>query len=262
MAKNILVATKGDVTTITLNRIKVHNALNPETIRELRMAIEAEGENKTTCAIVLKGNGATFCSGADINWFRELSQLEIAEAKESLKELPELLLSIYNSPKITIAVTHGSVLGGGIGLAAACDFVVSEQGCRFGFREVKLGIAPATISPFVMIKMDSSVAKGLMLTGEYFDGNKANKAGLVSHLAENGGLEHKLQQLLKEVEGSGNYAVQQIKKMVNDARHQQLILKELEGTTTILAGLIHSEDAQQRMKAFFERKKTETLINT
>ena len=255
MTKSIIVDKNKKVATITLNRLQVHNALNPELIKALKATVQELSSDENVEIIVLKGMGPSFCSGADLSWFRQLGKLDMQQTKETLNDLPELLLAIYNSPKITIAATHGSVMGGGIGLVSACDFVVSEENCQFAFKEVKLGIIPATISPFVIMKMDSSKAKGLMLTGEVFNGIKAEMAGLVSHLAANGQLEEGLDKLLNELRGSEANAAQQIKKLINEARHQQLIIKELEGTTAILAELIHSKEVQKRMKMFFDKKK-------
>ncbi len=254
MTNSLIVDKNKKVATITLNRPQVHNALNPELINALKGTVQDLSCDENVEIIVFKGKGASFCSGADLSWFRQLGKLDLQQTKETLNDLPELLLTIYNSPKITITATHGSVMGGGIGLVSACDFVVSEENCQFAFKEVKLGIIPATISPFVSMKMDSSKAKGLMLTGEVFNGIKAGKAGLVSHLAANGQLEKELDKLLNELKGSEANAVQQIKKLINEARHQQLIIKELEGTTAILAELVHSKEVQKRMKLFFDKK--------
>lgn len=248
--KNILVEKTGKVATLMLNRVEVHNALDSETISEMHSAIEVISKDNEINIIVLRGNGKSFCSGADIRWFRDITKKDNPNAISKLKALPQLLLSIYNSPKVTVAAIHGSILGGGIGLVSAYDFVVGEPDCQFAFREVKLGIIPATISPFVIQKMGSQNGKQLMLTGEYFDGSKAKEVGLISHLAEKGKLRKTLDELIEELKSCSPHATKEIKKGI-----VQISEMELNKKTELLYDLLNSKEAKEGIAAFFEKRK-------
>ncbi len=154
--------------TISLNRPEVHNAMNAGMIEEIKAAFEEVKEKKDIRAIVLKGEGKSFCAGADLNYMKEIASFGLEENYQDGLRLASLFKTIYESPKPTIAMIHGAVFGGANGLIAACDMVLADEATRFAFSEVKLGIIPATIAPFVIKRIGEFAAKDLMMTGRRF----------------------------------------------------------------------------------------------
>ena len=144
---------------ISLNRPEVHNAMNEEMIAELTDAFLSFNELKDIRAVVLTGNGKSFCAGADINYMKRIATLGTNENVEDAKKLALMFRSVYNCPIPTIALIFGSVFGGANGILSACDIVIAEENTTFAFTEVKLGIAPATIAPFVIKRIGELVQK-------------------------------------------------------------------------------------------------------
>lgn len=176
--QTILYQINGAVTTITLNRPDKHNALNPLMISELTQSFEYAAKDHKTRVVVLKGNGKSFCAGADLHYMKEIAAFGLEENKADGLKLATLFDTIYHCPKPVVACVHGSVMGGANGLTAACDIVLAEENTVFAFSEVKLGITPATISPYVIRRCGEAAARDLMLTGRGFSA----KEGLRFHL--------------------------------------------------------------------------------
>ena len=164
MKKNyntILYDQVGSVAYISLNRPEVHNAMNEEMIAELTSVFKSFEKTTNTRVIVLTGNGKSFCAGADLNYMKNIATLGFDENVKDGKKLADLFSSVYNCPIPTITNVHGAVFGGANGLIAACDIVIAEKSTTFAFSEVKLGIAPATIAPFVIKRIGEFGAKRL-----------------------------------------------------------------------------------------------------
>src|SRR5579883_3351124 len=164
---------EGSVAHVRLNRPDVRNAFNAELIVELRTAFEQLGSDESVRAIVLSGAGKVFCGGADVAWMRSSLELSFEENVADARAMSQMFRTIDRCPKPVIARVHGAALGGGAGLAAVCDIVVAASDAVFGFTEVKLGIIPAVISPFVLAKIGVSNARALFLTCERFEAKRA-----------------------------------------------------------------------------------------
>ena len=178
--KNILITKDGYQLTIWLNRPEVHNAMNDMMIAELTDAfIEIYALNDIR-VVILRGKGKSFCAGADLNYMKGIAGFGHDENVKDGKRLADLFYTIYKCPFPSVAVVHGSAFGGANGLLAACDIVIAEENTTFAFSEVKLGIAPATISPFVIKRIGEFGAKELMMTGKRFKGKEAEKWHLVN----------------------------------------------------------------------------------
>ncbi len=191
--KTIEILKEGCVTTIWLNRPDLHNAMNDVMIAELTEVFQAVGEQTDLKVVVLRGKGKSFCAGADLNYMKGIAGFGFEENVEDGKRLANLFRSIYVCPVPTIAVVHGAAFGGANGILAACDIVIAEENTTFAFSEVKLGIAPATISPFVIRRIGEFGAKELMMTGKRFKGAEAEKWHLVNHSVAEVALEETLQ---------------------------------------------------------------------
>jgi len=182
MIKNstILTEIKGSTATIWLNRPDKHNALNIEMLSGFLIALQHINSSQAVRIIIIRGKGKTFCSGADLNWMQHSSVLTPAENYSECEVLARCFFELYNSPKVTLCLVHGSSIGGGNGFAAASDICVSENSTIFAFSEVRVGLVPATIAPYVIRKTGRAKAMELMLTGRKFTAEQAAEWGLVN----------------------------------------------------------------------------------
>ena len=173
----VVVADK--VATVTLNRPDVRNAFNEFTIAELSLAFNELGRNEQVRAIVLAANGPAFCAGADLNWMKKMAGYSHSENAEDAEKLADMLRTIYLCPKPVVAKVQGDCYAGGMGLVAACDISVASTGASFCLSEVKLGLIPATISPYVIKSMGENAARRYFLTAEKFSAQEAHRIGFV-----------------------------------------------------------------------------------
>ena len=211
------VTRSGSLTTVALNRPDSHNALNAALIEELTRYFEAVAEDQETRVVVLSGEGRSFCAGADIGYMRETAGLSYEENLEDARRLAMMFWTINECPKPVVAKVQGVAMGGGAGLLAAADVVVADSEARFAFSEIKLGIAPATISPFVVRKIGVSHARSLFLTGERFGAERAREIGLVHRVVSSEGLDEAVQEKVGELLEGGPVAQATLKsEMVQD----------------------------------------------
>jgi methylglutaconyl-CoA hydratase len=177
--KNILLEINENVATVTLNRPDVHNAFNNEMITEIAEAFKGLEKNKEARVVLLQGNGKSFSAGADLNWMKKAAGFGKAKNISDAKRLHQMFLSIEKSPKPVIAKIHGAALGGACGLVAAADMAYAYEDAQFGFSEVRLGLIPAVIAPFVLKKIGVGFAREFFLTGERFGAAVACRIGLI-----------------------------------------------------------------------------------
>lgn len=253
-SKNILVEKNGYALTVWLNRPEVHNAMNDEMIAELTTAFIGFRELNDTRFILLRGKGKSFCAGADLGYMKGIAAFGFEENKNDGKRLARLFNSIYQCPLPTIAVVHGSAFGGANGLLAACDIVIAEENTTFAFSEVKLGIIPATISPFVIKRIGEYGAKEFMLTGKRFKAKEAKKWHLVNHSVAEDELEAEINKLTKQFVSSAPNAVKQTKYMIGEVTGKN-IEDVIDYTSKKIADLRASEEGQEGMASFLEKRK-------
>lgn len=244
------------VTTIWLNRPDLHNAMDDVMIAELTPVFKTIGKNKDIRCVVLRGKGKSFCAGADLNYMKSIAGYGYEENVGDGKKLAALFGAIYDCPVPTIAVVHGAAFGGANGLLSACDIVIAEEHTTFAFSEVKLGIAPATIAPFVIKRIGEFGAKALMMTGKRFKAPEAEKWHLVNDAVNEKVLEEKLQKTIKQLMSSAPGAVRETKKLVNKVIASQSIDEDLISfTANKIAELRASDEGQEGMSAFLEKRK-------
>ena len=231
-----------DVLRVTLARPESRNAFDAALIGELAQAFVDVGSAR---AVVLRGDGPSFCAGADVEWMRASADLTVEENVADANGLRRMLEAIDGCPAPVVAAVHGHALGGGIGLVACSDVVLAEQLTVFAFSEVKLGIVPAVISPFALRKIGESAARRYFVTGERFNAETALRIGLVHEVTDD--LDAAIEQILGELRTAGPRA----------ARHaKRLVLERPEGPETAqrIAGRRTSAEGQEGLRAFLERR--------
>lgn len=243
----------GPVAHVRLQRPDVRNALGGELIESLRSTFEELAQAADVRAIVLSGEGSVFCGGADIVMMRESLELSHAENVGGARALSEMYRAIDMCPKPVIAKIHGAALGGGAGLAAVCDVAIAATDTVFGFTEVKLGIIPAVISPFVLAKIGPSHARALFLTGERFDARRAQTIGLVHEVVVGDALDLAVERVTSEVLSAGPQAVAAIKQLIARVRETDYAeSKELTAEATAAQRV--SSEGQEGLRAFLDRR--------
>lgn len=245
----------GPIARINLNRPDRHNALILEMISELDQALDMISERDELLFVQLSGNGRSFCAGADLNWFYGSDEKNPDKNATRYKQLADLLLKLHQLPLVTIACVRGNVFGGGIGLMAACDFVLAETNTRFMFSEVKLGLLPATILPFVVKRLSVQNLRKWILTGTLFSVHEAHSAGLADDIYTEDQLENKLEMLMNSYTDASPSAIKKAKKMINQVTSGEIGVTDTELTAGILAQALSSADGQEGINAFLEKRK-------
>jgi methylglutaconyl-CoA hydratase len=233
----------GTILRVTLAKPERRNAFDAELIGELREAFSDVGEARV---VLLSGEGESFCAGADIEWQRSAIDLSFDENVDDAMRLFAMMQAIEGCPAPVLARIQGYALGGGAGLAAAVDIAVASEDAVFGFSEVKLGIIPAVISPFVLPKIGEAAARRYFLTGERFDAQAALRIGLVHEVADD--LDGAVERVVGELLSSGPQAAREAKRLIR-TRPQG------EETAQWAARMRASEEGQEGLRAFLERRK-------
>jgi methylglutaconyl-CoA hydratase len=254
MAGAVNLTIERSVARVSLARPEVRNAFNAEVIAELRAIFEQLAAHKTVRAVVLSGEGSVFCGGADVSWMRASLELSFDQNVGDAEHMSLMFRAIDRCPHPVIARVHGAALGGGCGLAAVCDVVVSSDDAVFGFTETKLGIIPAVISPFVLAKIGRSYARSLFLTGERFSAERAREIGLVHRVVGIAQLDAEVDAVLSELLGAGPEAVAAAKRLVADV-YALGDDAAMQLTTNAIALRRTSAEGQEGLRAFLERRK-------
>jgi methylglutaconyl-CoA hydratase len=235
----------GEVLRVTLARPEQRNAFDAALIGELTAAFADVGDAR---AVLLSGEGPSFCAGADVEWQRASIDLSYDENVEDALRLYRMLSAIDGCPAPVVARVHGYALGGGSGLVACADIAVAAADTTFGFSEVKLGIIPAVISPFVLPRIGSGAARRYFLTGERFAAETALRIGLVHEVVPAGELDDAVARVLGELETAGREAAREAKRLIRDGPRD-------EETAKIAARLRAGEEGQEGLRAFLERRR-------
>lgn len=253
--KTIISTIRGPVATIALNRPRVRHAINLEMIRELTDTFSQLNSDSSIRFIHLRSDGEHFCAGADLKWMKEgLNQSEEELLEESL-ELARLFLLMRTISPIIVTSVQGKVMGGANGLVAASDIVLAEESAVFAFSEVKLGLLPATIAPFVLKRIGKSKAAAWMISGRPFSAREAFGAGLLDFICGKGQLEAESEKLLRDLLSGGPRAMAGIKKMINDYDAGEKMEDLLQKSAHMLARSRKAAEGQEGMKAFLEKRK-------
>jgi methylglutaconyl-CoA hydratase len=252
--KTLLVEESEGVLLITLNRPEVHNAFNDELITEAIDLFRGVGQRDVR-AVVLRGSGSNFCAGADLNWMSRMIKYSRDENVRDSSNLARMYACINECPLPVIGRIQGAAIGGGVGLVAVCDIAICTRDSKFGLAEVKLGILPAVISPYVITKIGETHARALFLTGERFDAERALHVGLVHRIVEDtAALDAAVNETIELIKSSGPQAVRECKKLIaHVASHD--ILDAVPYTIEAIATRRVSDEGQAGMNAFLKKDK-------
>jgi len=242
------------VARIWLNRPDVRNAFDGLMVSELRRVLFGLRSEDGVRVIVLGGRGAAFCAGADLHWMKAMAGFSRDENLREAQSLADLFFTVYESPKPVVARVHGAALGGGAGLVAACDLPVAALGTRFGFTEVRLGIIPAVVSPYVIGKIGESAARELFLTGERFEAVRAAEIGLVRAAVPEEDLDATVEGRVEELLHAGPQAVAEAKALIREVAWRRVESVQ-RYTVERIADLRISDEGQEGMRAFLEKRK-------
>ena len=252
--QTIKVETSERVTRVTLNRPDIRNAFNDTMIRELRQAFTAIEQDASTRVVILTGAGKAFCAGADLNWMRKVVDYSYEQNYQDSLNLAELMRQIYDCPKPVVGRINGPAIGGGTGLVAVCDIPVASEDAVLSFSEVKIGLVPACISPYVLKRVGERYGREYFLTGERLTAHKALQCGLVNRVVPAEELDATVEVLVKQLISSGPAALATCKRMVREVGDMDLDTAG-PATAEMIARLRMSAEGQEGMAAFLERRK-------
>jgi methylglutaconyl-CoA hydratase len=242
------------VARVWLNRPDARNAFDGLMVTELRKTLFDLGTIDTVRVIVLGGRGPSFCAGGDLQWMKAMASFTPEENLREAQAMADLFFTVYNSPKPVVARVHGAALGGGSGLVAASDIAVAALGTQFGFTEVRVGIVPAVISPYVLSKIGESAARELFLTGERFEAVRALEIGLVRAAVPEEDLDAVVEGRVSELLKAGPRAVAEAKALIREVSFKRV--EDVQRyTVERIADIRVTPEAQEGMRAFLEKRK-------
>ena len=244
----------GPVATVTLNRPESHNAFNPEMIQALTAAFKSLGERDEVRVIVLTGNGRSFCAGADLATMRATADFSFEENLADGQAIFDLMLAVDSCPKAVVGRINGAAIGGGAGLVACCDIAIAVERAKFAFSEVRLGIVPAVISPFVVAKIGVANSRELFLTGERFLAPRAAHIGLVQHVVAEEALDEKVNERIDQLLMAAPGAQTDAKKLIRTVAHQEKVAMR-DYTADLIAQRRAGKEGREGMSAFLEKRR-------
>lgn len=254
MSESVLLSFDQGVASITLNRPDVHNAFDETVIAALATAFDDLAKRDDIHAVVLRGEGKSFSAGADLNWMKRAAGFSEAENKRDALALAGMLDKLNTLPQLTIARVHGAAMGGGLGLVSCCDIAIAAPEAVFALSEVKLGLIPATIGPYVIHAIGQRQARRFFQTGERFSAQKAYEIGLVHELAESGKIDDVLLRILEELGKNGAQAMRAAKRLCFDLAGSAVPDSVKNDTAARIATIRTGTEAQGRLKAFLEKR--------
>lgn len=263
MGESLKLTRSGPVATVTMSRPEVHNAFNEALIAELHAAFNELAADASVRVIVLAGEGKSFSVGADLTWMKRMSEAREAENRTDAERLTAMLRAVAECPKAVVARVHGGALGGGSGLTAASDVAIAAESAFFGFSEVRFGLAPATIAPYVIERIGPGAARPRFLLGERFDAHTAMDIGLVYQVVPDDQLDAAVQNAIDALLAGSPAAQMAIKRLVR--RVSVLMTAPTPGiewisevddyTAQLIASLRASDEGREGVTAFLEKRK-------
>ncbi len=253
--KTIEIVSENNISSLWLNRPEVHNAFNEQMIFELKHYFESTIDDKNTRLIILIGRGKSFCAGADIKWLKSVVKYSFDKNYEESLQLSKCLNAIYNCPIPTMAIVHGASMGGANGLLAACDFAYAHEDTTFSLSEVKIGIIPAAISPYIIKRVGEFKTRELTITGKRFKAGDAEKYNLINSSFDEFQMEDEVNKVIKLILSSGPSAIRKGKELIYNVVNNISLEDAIEYTAKIIAEIRTSDEGQEGMNAFLEKRK-------
>ena len=260
MAEILLLEKKDGVATVTLNRPDLRNAFDEHVISGLTRILKEVEEDKSVRALVLTGAGSAFCAGADLNWMKRMAGYGYEENRADARALADMLKTLDRMPKPTVARVQGPAFAGGVGLVATCDIAIGAPEAEFCLTEVKLGLSPATISPYVVRAMGERAARRYFLTAERFGAEEACRLGLLAKVSSPGKLDEDVSEILKHLLQGGPEAHRKIKDLIAAvARGGPVSDGVIEDTAGRIAEIRVSPEGREGIASFLEKRKPSWL---
>jgi methylglutaconyl-CoA hydratase len=254
--QNLLVEINNGVATLILNRPKVHNAFDDILIVKLISALDSAEENDSVRVVVLTSNGKHFSAGADLNWMKRMAVLSEQENRDDAQKLAELMHRLDNLNKPTIALVNGATYGGAVGLVACCDMAIATARSRFCLSEVRIGLSPAVISPFVVAAIGERASRRFFLTAEAFDAQQADKLGLIHSVAQDeADLNIQGQALIAALLKNSPQAISCTKKLIRQVGREGINQSIRDYTVNLIASIRVSEEGQEGLASFLDKRK-------
>ena len=255
MSEILLVEKRDQVAYVTLNRPQIRNAFDETLIAELGRALAELDADATVRAVVLGGAGTAFCAGADLNWMKRMSGYGYDQNLADARALASMLKTLDRMSKPTIARVHGPAFAGGVGLVAACDIAVGTPEAKFCLSEAKLGLSPATISPYVVRAMGERGARRYFLSAEVFDANEACRIGLLSSVSASEKIDADIGEILKHLLAGGPYALAKIKDLIRRVSSGSVDDAMIDDTAKRIAEIRVSPEGKEGIASFLEKRK-------
>jgi methylglutaconyl-CoA hydratase len=243
------------IATVTINRPEVRNAFNDEVIAEMTAVFSELDERAEVRCIVLGGAGTAFCAGADLNWMKRMAGYSQDENKADAAALANMLRAIWRCPKPTVARVQGDCYAGGMGLVAACDIAVSVDTAQYCLSEVKLGLIPATISPYVIRAMGARAAHRYFLTAERFGAAEAHRIGFVHEVVTADRLDQKVAELARSLVQAGPEAIKACKALLHDVAGKDITQGLIDRTVDGIADIRVSPEGREGVQSFLQKRK-------
>jgi methylglutaconyl-CoA hydratase len=253
----ILVSILDGIATVTLNRPEKRNAMDGLFVAELSDALTKIANDKSARVLIVNANGEHFCAGADIGWMQKIAQSSPEENRHDALQLAALMQMIYCFPLPVIALVHGAALGGGLGLLAACDIAIAANNASFGFSEVKMGITPSVISPYILAAIGERAARYYFLTAERFGAEEAHRLGLVHRVVAVDALPSTGLMIAQELLKNSSSALSEAKRLIQHVSRQEITDELIEFTADHLSRLRKTRHAHEGLQAFLEKRPPE-----
>jgi methylglutaconyl-CoA hydratase len=250
----VALQTENGIATISLTRSEKRNAMNGQMVVELREALKNAALDPAVSVVMLQGDGSHFCAGADIYWMCDMARRSYDDNYQDALQLADLMYELYTLPKPTIVLAHGATMGGGLGLVAAADIAIGADDSTYGFSEVKIGLTPATISPYVIAAIGERLARYYFITGEAFDAATAQKNGLLHKVVPAATLTQQGMATAQQLMKNNLRAMVAAKKLVREIAEEPLNTTITRTTAGLLAKVRATPDAEEGLKAFIEKR--------
>ncbi len=258
-SKTVRVETSGPIGKVIFCRPEIHNAFNDQVIDEMTFAFKRLKTDNDVRIVILTGEGKSFCAGADLNWMRAVKDAAYEDNLDEARRLADLFYDIYSFPKPVIGRINGAAIGGGTGFVAVTDIAVAAQSAIFSFSEVKIGVVPACISPYVIKRVGEGRAREFFLTGERLTAERAWESGLVNRAVPDDLLDATVNGIVQQLLSSGPAAIKVCKELLQNVP-QQRVDEFKEYTARVIADLRQSPEGQEGMDAFLNKRRPNWVI--
>jgi len=255
MSTLLIDITDKNIATLTLNRPLTHNAFDDQLIRDLMAAVRSLEQKPQVRAVLLTANGPSFCAGADLQWMKRTAGYSQPDNQREAEDLAGVMRRLSILPKPTIAVVQGAAYGGGVGLVAACDIAIAAESATFSFSEVKLGLIPSVISPYVINAIGARAARRYFLTGERFSATEAHRLGLVHEVVPLDTLTRRAEMLVETLLEGGPRAQTEAKRLVADVAGKPVDSTIMDETARRIANIRASDEGREGVTAFLDKRK-------